>query len=167
MEKMKFFDEEGILGENETILLREIREEEFSLFCDILGEGGKERSVYQTPEYMEHLKEELHREDALYCAVIRKKDQVFCGYVGIAELTEENWEFAIELFKKYHRQGLGYKTLMLFMNSIKEKTGVTSFKSCVTGLNLASQKLMEKANGTLVGVEMEDGAPVMIYMHQV
>lgn len=165
MSETTFFDENGMLGENDRILLRKIQQEEFPLFCNILGEGKKDRESYQTSEYMEFLEGELVREDALYCAIIRKADNVFCGYVGISELSEEPWEFAIELFKRYHRQGLGYQSLDLFLNSVKGRTGVNTFKSCVDGLNLASQKLMEKAKGTLVGVHMEDGAPVMVYQH--
>lgn len=167
MKEYCFFDEKGILGENDRILLREISREEFPLFCQILGEGRADRMIYESEEYRGHLEKELTREEALYCAIIRKEDDTFCGYVGIAELTEQPWEFAIELFKKYHRQGLGYEALMLFMDSIRKKTGVSTFKSCVTGLNLASQKLMEKAKGVLTGVEMEEGAPVMVYFHEV
>ena len=57
---------------------------------------------------------------------------------------------------------------MLFMESVKERTGNNRFKSCVEGLNHASQKLMEKAKGTLVNIERtEDGIPVMVYEHVV
>ena len=167
MDQYNFFDENGILGESDRILLRQIREEEFPLFCRILGEGKKEdRAAYQTEEYMEQFKGEMAREDALYCAIIRKSDEAFCGYIGIAELSEHPWEFAIELFKIYHRQGLGYDSLMLFMESVKAHTGNDTFKSCVEGLNHASQKLMEKAKGKLVNIERtDDGTPVMVYEH--
>ena len=161
----KFFDENGILGENETILLRQIREDEYGLFGEVLSEGKKNKSDYQAEDTLSFYKEELNREDALYCAIIRKDENLFCGYVGIAELSEEPWEFAIELFKRYHRQGLGYRSLMLFLESVKERTGVNEFKSCVEGLNLASQKLMEKAKGNLVNVAIENGTPVMTYQH--
>ena len=162
-----FFDENGILGENETILLRKITEEEYGLFGQVLSEGKNNKADYQTEDTISFYKEELNREDALYCAIIRKDENLFCGYVGIAELTEEPWEFAIELFKKYHRQGIGYRSLSLFLESVKGRTGVNEFKSCVEGLNLASQKLMEKAKGNLVNVAIENGTPVMTYHHVV
>lgn len=160
-----FFDQKGILGENETILLRQIREEEYGLFGQVLSEGKNNKADYQTEDTLSFYKKELNREDALYCAIIRKDENLFCGYVGISELSEEPWEFAIELFKKYHRQGIGYRALSLFLESMKERTGVNEFKSCVEGLNLASQKLMEKAKGNLVNVTIENGTPVMTYQH--
>ena len=160
-----FFDEKGILGENETILLRQIQEEEYVLFGQVLSEGKNNKDDYQSDDTLQFYKEELGREDALYCAIIRKDENLFCGYVGIAELSEEPWEFAIELFKKYHRQGIGSRALSLFLKSVKERTGVNEFKSCVEGLNLASQKLMEKSKGNLIGVTFENGTPVMTYHH--
>ena len=160
-----FFDENGILGENDRILLRQIREEEYALFGQVLSEGKKNKEDYQTEDTLSFYGEEINREDALYCAVIRKDENLFCGYIGISELSEEPWEFAIELFKKYHRQGIGYKSLSLFLESVKLRTGVSEFKSCVEGLNLASQKLMEKAKGNLVSVAIENGTPVMTYQH--
>lgn len=160
-----FFDENGILGENDRILLRQIREEEYGLFGQVLSEGKKNKEDYQTEDTLSFYGEEINRDDALYCAVIRKDENLFCGYIGISELSEEPWEFAIELFKKYHRQGIGYKSLSLFLESVKLRTGVSEFKSCVEGLNLASQKLMEKAKGNLVSVAIENGTPVMTYQH--
>ncbi len=162
-----FFDENGVLGENETILLRQIKEEEYVLFGQVLAEGKNNKADYQTEDTMLFYQEEIHREDALYCAIIRKDENLFCGYIGISELSEEPWEFAIELFKKYHRQGIGYRALDLFLNSVKERTGVKEFKSCVEGLNLASQKLMEKVKGNLVNVSIENGTPVMTYHHSI
>ena len=160
-----FFDENGILGENDRILLRQIREEEYGLFGQVLSEGKKNKEDYQTEDTLSFYGEEINREDALYCAVIRKDENLFCGYIGISELSEEPWEFAIELFKKYHRQGIGYRSLSLFLESVKQRTGVKEFKSCVEGLNLASQKLMEKAKGNLISVTIENGTPVMTYQH--
>ena len=160
-----FFDENGILGENDSILLRQIREDEYALFGQVLSEGKKNKEDYQTEDTLSFYGEEINRDDALYCAVIRKDENLFCGYIGISELSEEPWEFAIELFKKYHRQGIGYKSLSLFLESVKLRTGVSEFKSCVEGLNLASQKLMEKAKGNLVSVAIENGTPVMTYQH--
>ncbi len=162
-----FFAEKEILGENDTILLRKIREEEYSLFGQVLSEGKNNKEDYQSEDTLSFYKEELNREDALYCAIIRKDENLFCGYVGIAELAQKPWEFAIELFKKYHRQGIGYCALSLFLESVKERTGENEFESRVEGLNLASQKLMEKAKGTLVKVEIEDGTPVMVYRHMI
>lgn len=160
-----FFDENGILGENDRILLRQIKEEEYGLFGQVLSEGKNNKGDYQKEDTLSFYKEELNREDALYCAIIRKDENLFCGYIGISELSEKPWEFAIELFKKYHRQGIGYRALSLFLESVKERTGVNEFKSCVEGLNLASQKLMEKAKGNLVNVAIENGTPVMTYQH--
>ncbi|MBE5955257.1 MAG: GNAT family N-acetyltransferase [Lachnospiraceae bacterium] len=160
-----FFDENGLLGENETILLRQIRQEEYVLFGQVLAEGKNNKADYQTEDTMSFYEEEIHREDALYCAIIRKDENLFCGYIGISELSEEPWEFAIELFKRYHRQGIGSRALSLFLESVKERTGVGEFKSCVEGSNLASQKLMEKSKGNLIDVTFENGTPVMTYHH--
>lgn len=160
-----FFDENGILGENDKILLRRIEEEEYALFGQVLSEGKNNKEDYQAEDTLSFYAEEIHREDALYCAIIRKDENLFCGYIGISELTEEPWEFAIELFKKYHRQGIGYCSLSLFLESVKQRTGVNEFKSCVEGLNLASQKLMEKTKGNLVNIAIENGTPVMTYHH--
>lgn len=167
MEEYNFFDENKVLGENESILLRQIRDEELPLFGEVLSEGTRKKELYQTEDSLSFLKQELNREDALYCVIIRKAGNLFCGYIGIAELSEKPWEFAIELYKKYHRQGIGYRALSLFLDSVKERTGVSEFKSCVEGSNLASQRLMEKVKGTLTGVEIEDGTPVMVYHHVV
>ena len=160
-----FFDENGILGENDKILLRRIEEEEYALFGQVLSEGKNNKEDYQAEDTLSFYAEEINREDALYCAIIRKDENLFCGYIGISELTEEPWEFAIELFKKYHRQGIGYRSLSLFLESVKQRTGVNEFKSCVEGLNLASQKLMEKTTGNLVNIAIENGTPVMTYHH--
>lgn len=160
-----FFDENGVLGENETILLRQIREEEHVLFGQVLSEGKNNKDDYQSEDTLNFYKNELGRDDALYCAIIRKDEDVFCGYVGISELSEEPWEFAIELLKCYHRQRIGSRALSLFLESVKERTGVNEFKSCVEGSNLASQKLMEKSKGSLVNVTFENGIPVMTYRH--
>lgn len=165
--KKEFFDASGIFAENDVVILTAPKEDEIKDYVQVLKENSEDRAVYDDPGYAEHMWKELNRESGLYLSIIRKADGLFCGYCGMEDLEEDEWELSIELLKCHHRQGLGYKALDLMLTSLKEKAGVSVFKSRVEGLNLASQKLMEKAYGTLVGIEQEDGVQVLVYQHRV
>ena len=58
--ELNFFDEKGILGENETILLRQIQEEEYALFGQVLSEGKNNKDEFSQQEMLKKLKKLRH-----------------------------------------------------------------------------------------------------------
>ena len=156
-----------ILAENDMIFLAQPSENELDQYVQVMKENSKNRDGFDDLAYKEHLWQELNRETGFFCSILRKSDGAFCGYCGIEDMEEEQWEISVELLKQYHRQGLGFQSLDLLMHMLKETKGVSVFKSRVEGLNLASQKLMEKAYGSLVGIEQEDGLQVLVYQHRI
>lgn len=151
----ELFDDNFIFAENEELWLTRPRKEELPLYLQVFEENSENKAAFRDPSYREQVWKELCREDSLYVSVVRKRDGFFCGYLGIVDLNDEIWEFAIEFLQECQGIGIGSQSLKLFLKVLKEKTGMTEYISRVEGHNFASQKFMEKLGGVMHGIHVE------------
>jgi RimJ/RimL family protein N-acetyltransferase len=67
-------------------------------------------------------------------------------------LTQDNWEIAIELLKKFQGIGYGYNSLVLMFDALENLTGAWLYRSRVDSDNYASQGLMKKLGARHNGI---------------
>lgn len=149
------FEDSYIFAENEELWLARPREEELDKYLQVFEENSDNKAAFCDPAYRNQVWKELNREDSLYVSVVRKRDGCFCGYLGMVDLNDEIWELTIEFLKECQGMGIGSQSLQLFLQTLKEKTGMSEYISRVEGHNFASQKFMEKLGGVMSGVSVE------------
>jgi RimJ/RimL family protein N-acetyltransferase len=85
-------------------------------------------------------------------SIFDKTSGEYVGYCGIKNLTQDNWEIAIGLLKKFQGKGYGYNALVLMFNALKNLTGTRVYRSRVDSDNYASQGLMKKLGARPNGI---------------
>jgi RimJ/RimL family protein N-acetyltransferase len=85
-------------------------------------------------------------------SIFDKTSGEYVGYCGIKNLTQDRWEIAIELLKKFHGKGYGYNALVLMFNALENLTGAMVYRSRVDSDNYASQGLMKKLGARPNGI---------------
>ena len=109
-------------------------------------------SAYKMDGFEDMLWEGFNEETEFNTTIRRKIDDAYIGYCGIKNTKKDEWELAIEILKDFHRKGYGRQSLVLFMQKVKEITGIGQFKALVDGENVASQKMCEACSGIPSGV---------------
>ncbi|MGN0385122.1 MAG: GNAT family N-acetyltransferase [Lachnospiraceae bacterium] len=116
----------------------------------------KENSImpraYEMEGFEDMLWEDMTEEKAFYTTIRRKSDDAYMGYCGIKDTQKDELELAVELLREFHGHGYGKHALMLFMNTVKNMTGINHFKTLVDGENIASQKMCEACGGVPSGI---------------
>lgn len=151
-EEYKILRESKVLTENEIISLQLLEADFRENYVAVRKENADFPKMYDDKKYLEYVWEDAIDDSALNCAIIRKVDNVFLGYCCIKNMNKEEWEIAIELFKRWQRQGYGYSAINLFMKHISNVCGKNVFMTKVEADNVASQALMDKLGAVPDGV---------------
>lgn len=116
----------------------------------------KENSImpraYEMEGFEDMLWEDMTEEKAFYTTIRRKSDDAYMGYCGIKNTQKDELELAVEILRDFHGHGYGKQALALFMNTVRDMTGINHFKALVDGENIASQKMCEACGGVPSGI---------------
>lgn len=149
------FEEEkqwGIFTESDELLLCKPREGDAENYIKLQRETTLMPSVFKMPGYEDFLREDFYDEKVFLVIIRQKSDDEFVGYCSIKNIKRERWELAIELLKKYQHKGYGRQALAMFMDKIRECTGVCDFIARVDPENIASQTMCEALAGVPDGI---------------
>ena len=106
--------------------------------------------MFNDDNFKDTLWEEHRSDDAIVCTITYEGKYV--GYCGIKDTTKDKWEINIELLKKYFNNGIGYRSISILLQAIKERIGVTIFRVRIELENEASQRLFEKLGAKPNGI---------------
>ena len=104
---------------------------------------------------------EPHRKESLFLVTVCTPESFYCvievgevpvGYLGIENTEDDLWQLAVELDGQYINQGIGSRSIKLYLNEITRITGRTLFRATIFPDNIQSQKCVEKIGGKLVGL---------------
>lgn len=76
-------------------------------------------------------------------AVIRNNDYANIGYVQLIQI-EEGWEIGYHIAKKYTGNGYATEAVKLFLNFLRDNTGVKDLYGIALADNKASRRVLEK-----------------------
>lgn len=141
-----------ILADNGRIILRAFSERDRQNYLDVSKEYSCLKSYYSEKRFLEELWNECMADTAAYFSISLSDYDIFIGYCAIKDISKDEWEIAIELYKKYIGQGYGYQALSLMFGSIYSLTGKSIFSSLVDADNYRSQALMKKLGGVPDGI---------------
>lgn len=148
--KTKFWNDEEILKRNTRILLRCVQDSDKEKYIELQKETCVIKSMLKEEAYQNMLWNELIQDRSLMFTI--EVDNEYAGYCGINDVSKDNWEIAIELLKKFHRQGVGYSALGIMLSEIKSRLEIDTFRVKIDADNYASQHLFEKLGATPYGV---------------
>ena len=144
---------ELIFAEDDTILITPLNEKYIDDYFSVRAENTIGVGDYVSDQDLRcNVWKSMMAEYTFPCAVIKKEDSTFVGYVNIVDTTASVWEISIELLTRYIGHGIGYNSLNLFLNQITALTGKHEFRFLVAPDNYACQKLMNKLNAQLIGL---------------
>lgn len=75
-----------------------------------------------------------------------------CGFTSIMKLDKEVQELGLELFKKYHHQGIGYTACIQVLEICKDKYHIQKLRTKVYADNFPSILLTRKIGGVPLGI---------------
>lgn len=146
----KFWKFGEILQENEKIILRKVRETDKEMFYELQKETSVMKSMLKEEGYRLMLWNEHVQDKSLMVTI--EVDGEYAGYCGINNLSKEELEIAIELRKKWRKQGVGYQALNIFLSEMKSRLQKNEFRIKIEADNYASQALFEKLGAVPYGI---------------
>ena len=141
---------EGVFAKKDMVILKHIEDSEYDAYEEVLYENSIMKNAFKDEEFMKYLWKDLKEEQSLYVSIYLNDE--FCGYCGIKSVNTRTPELAIELLKKSHGQGIGYRALSALMTVYSKIIEVDYFISRVDAENRASIGLMKKLGGKPFGL---------------
>lgn len=104
-------------------------------------------------EYEDNSWKDLFHNKNRICYVIETiSDFSYCGECAVKDISADIPEVEIELMKEYQHQGIGYKAIIMLLNTLSEKYGKQEYYAKIEPDNYASQFLFEKLGGVPTGL---------------
>jgi RimJ/RimL family protein N-acetyltransferase len=141
-----------ILNKNDMIELRTVSEQDFENFMAVSYENSAMKSAFKDDAFKMAMWETHISEKTANYSIFDKTSGEYVGYCGIKNLTQDSWEIAVELLKKFQGKGYGYNALVLMFNALENLIGAWLYRSRVDSDNYASQGLMKKLGARPNGI---------------
>ena len=138
----KFWSHGEIRVASNEIILRRVKECDKEKFIDLQKENALMPAMFNKESFTDYLWEEHTKDTALMCSIILNAEYV--GYCGIKNVAHDKWEISIELLKSWMHRGIGYASIRMMLDEIKNRLGVTEYRIRIDSDNYASQGLFEK-----------------------
>lgn len=153
------FHSKGVtLGEDNTIILKSISEEDYENYMRISYYNSSIKKVFDEFDNFNsyNLKKDLWEtfisDECAYYSIYKKITGEFIGYCGIKDITKQIWELGMELKPEYRNLGYGYLSLQIMMKQIYNKTGIFEYQAKVNVDNYSCQGLMKKMSAIPHGI---------------
>lgn len=85
------------------------------------------------------------------CYVI-ETESIYRGECAVKDISADIPEIEIELMREYQHKGIGYKAIIMMLNTLSEKYGKQEFYAKIEPDNYASQFLLEKLGEVPAGL---------------
>lgn len=102
-------------------------------------------------EYEDKVWQEQFENRNRICYVI-ETESIYCGECAVKDISADIPEIEIELMREYQHKGIGYKAIIMMLNTLSEKYGKQEFYAKIEPDNYASQFLFEKLGGMPAGL---------------
>ena len=143
----KVFPKAGeVLANTERIILKVFDGADKEDYLATVYEYSTLKFQFDEDDFQERMWNEALEDNTFMC-VIKDRDGKYLGYCGIKDLTEDDWEIAIELKSEFCGNGYGTESIILLMKKMAEITEQRFFYAKVDIDNYASQAIMRKAGG--------------------
>lgn len=148
--KEKFWNSGNIAKNDLHVYIRRVKETDREKYIELQKETCIMKSMFKEESYQILLwNGHIQNKSMLFTVEV---DGEYAGFCGINNLAHEKWEIAIELLKKFHNRGVGYKAISIMLSEIKVRLGVENFRVKIDSDNYASQRLFEKLGAVPYGI---------------
>lgn len=132
------------------IELRKIKDTDREIYIELANEVWVNKKLLQDEKHNDLLWKTMFSNTEIHYAILMEHQ--ICGFVSIMKLDKEVQEMGIELFQKYHHQGIGYIALTQLLQICKREYNILKVQSKVYADNFPSILLMKKIGGVPCGI---------------
>lgn len=132
------------------IELRKIKDSDREIYIELANEVWVNKKLLQDEKHNDLLWETMFSNTEKHYAILMEHQ--ICGFASIMKLDKEVQEIGIELFQKYHHQGIGYAALTQLLQICKCEYHILKIQSKVYADNFPSILLMKKIGGVPFGI---------------
>ena len=118
MNKVMRFKSDEILAEDNKYILKKQGEEDKEAYFNLYQEDSilaKKMPSNMFQDFFDKQWENMKQENSLYVSIFKNPDAVYLGNIILKNLESMTPELGIDILKKYHRKGVAYDTLRMFM----------------------------------------------------
>lgn len=148
--KERFWNSGDIVKSDVHIYIRAVKEFDRDWFIELQKETCIMKSMLKEESYRKIIWDEHIQDKSMMFTI--EVDGEYAGYCGINNLSCENWEVSIELLKKFHNKGIGYRAISIMLSEIKSRLNVNKYRVKIASDNYASQRLFEKLGANPYGI---------------
>lgn len=132
------------------IELRKIKDSDREIYMELANEVWVNKKLLQDEKQFDSFWETIFSDTEMHYAILMEHQ--ICGFASIMKLDKEVQEIGIELFQKYHHQGIGYAALTQLLQICKREYHILKVQSKVYADNFPSILLMKKIGGVPFGI---------------
>lgn len=132
------------------IELRKMKDTDREIYLELANEVWVNKKLLQDEKHNDLLWKTMFSNTEMHYAVLMEHQ--ICGFVSIMKLDKEVQEIGIELFRKYHHQGIGYIALTQLLQICKREYNILKIQSKVYADNFPSILLVKKMGGVPCGI---------------
>ena len=156
MNKVMRFKSDEILAEDNKYILKKQVEEDRGAYFNLYQEDSilaKKMPSNMFQDFFDKQWENMKQENSLYVSIFKNPDAVYLGNIILKNLESMTPELGIDILKKYHRKGVAYDTLRMFMKWARREYNIEYFLVRIYSDNLASLNLFQKLGAIRIGEE--------------
>lgn len=128
-----------------NIRLRKIQESDKETYIELANEIWVNKKALQDKEHNDSFWKSMFSNTEIHYAILMGEQ--ICGFASVMKLDKEVQELGIELFEKFHHQGIGYAAVVRLLEICKDEYHMQKIQSKVYADNYPSILLMRKIGG--------------------
>ena len=162
---MKYFGADGILAQNDKVLLRLQTEEDKENYIALFKENSLVANAVgdeQGKEFCEFTWEKNKEENAIYISVFDPSGKEYLGNLIIRYPDKEMPELGLDILRKYQRRRFGYNSVKLLCKTLSKE--IEYFLVRVYSDNVASNALVRLLGAEEIGNEVNEFEAIITRM---
>lgn len=132
------------------IELRKLRDSDKKVYIELANEVWINKKWLQDEEHNDRFWKTMFSDKEVHYVILMGNQ--ICGVASIMKLDIEVQELGVELFEKYHHQGIGYAAFIQVLELCKDKYHIKKLQAKVYADNFPSILLMRKIGGVPLGI---------------
>lgn len=130
--------------------LRKLQDSDKEVYIELANEIWVNKKILQDEVHNNRFWEDMFSDTEIHYAILMGNQ--ICGFASIMKLDKEVQELGLELFERYHHQGIGYATFVQLLKICKDEYHMKKIQTKIYADNFPSILLMRKIGGIPFGI---------------
>lgn len=133
-----------------NVELRKLQESDKKVYIELANEIWVNKKRLQDEVHNNRFWKDMFSDTEMHYAILMRNQ--ICGFASIMKLDKEVQELGLDLFERYHHQGIGYAASVQLLKICKDEYHMEKIQVKIYADNFPSILLMRKIGGVPFGI---------------